>query len=129
MQGYDQPELWDPADFAHFKSQKHIMPSTWSLVGEELHIHMPEASYELSEVAHCPVYVSLAEALAYCKLHGARLMSEEEWVHIAGQQQLGNVAALRVQQLGSGGWEWTSTPFAPFPGTWLRLYDCHCYKF
>ena len=60
-----------------------------------------------------PPCCSLAEAQAYCRLHGGRVMSEAEWVHLAGS------AAARggeVAHLACDGWEWTCTEFAPFEG-------------
>ncbi len=59
----------------------------------------------------CPC--SLAEAQAYAKLHGARLLTEPEW-QLAMDSKAAAACALR--QLDSGGWEWTATPFAPLPG-------------
>ena len=56
---------------------------------------------------------SLAEAQAYCRLHGGRLMTEPEWELAAAAPDRG------ITQLCSGGWEWTASPFAPLPGEWL----------
>ncbi|KAL4447235.1 hypothetical protein ABPG77_007268 [Micractinium sp. CCAP 211/92] len=81
--------------------------------GQQLWVHMPEGSYRWEHVADCPVYVSLAEAQAYAKLHGARLLTEPEW-QLAMDSKVAAAGALR--QLDSGGWEWTATPFAPLPG-------------
>ncbi|HEY2629309.1 MAG TPA: SUMF1/EgtB/PvdO family nonheme iron enzyme, partial [Usitatibacter sp.] len=54
------------------------------------------------------VHVALAEAQAYCDWAGRRLASESEWelaARIAGDSfAWGDV------------WEWTATPFAPYPG-------------
>lgn len=55
-----------------------------------------------------PAWVSHAEASAYARWRGARLMTEAEW-HRA-------IEYGGVYQLDSNGWEWTSTAFAPFPG-------------
>jgi gamma-glutamyl hercynylcysteine S-oxide synthase len=54
-----------------------------------------------------PVYVTHEEASAYARWKGARLPTEAEW-HRAYD--------CGVPDLTGHGWEWTSTPFAPFPG-------------
>lgn len=97
-----------------------------------------------------PVYVTHAEASAYCRWRGARLPSEAEWHRMAygtrdGSERsypwgdaaprsaAGNfdlrgwdpaattafpeaASAWGVEDLVGNGWEWTATPFAPFPG-------------
>ncbi|TAN21464.1 MAG: ergothioneine biosynthesis protein EgtB [Acidobacteria bacterium] len=97
-----------------------------------------------------PVYVTHAEATAYCRWKGARLPSEAEWHRMtygtrdgsersfpwgeaAPQRAAGNfdlrgwdpasttafpeaASAWGVEDLVGNGWEWTATPFAPFPG-------------
>ena len=79
-----------------------------------------------------PVYVSHAEASAYCRWAGKGLPSEAQWqraaegataqgvrtawnprpvsVGISGRSNLG------VEDLFGNGWEWTSTLFSPFEG-------------
>ena len=54
------------------------------------------------------VHVSLAEAEAYCDWAGRRLPTESEW----------EFAARSAGESLSWGdvWEWTSTPFEPYPG-------------
>lgn len=112
--GYENPNLWNKADFSHFTATQHTMPSTWSMDATgEIHVHMPEGSFHWKKVAQCPVYCSLAEATAYCQLHGGRVMTEPELVHI-GYTAAG--ASGNVSDLNSGGWEWTSTPLEPFQG-------------
>jgi gamma-glutamyl hercynylcysteine S-oxide synthase len=83
-----------------------------------------------------PVYVSNVEAEAYARAHGLRLPSEAEFhCAVAGTSRspLDNVdfrswdpepvnavpdsrSVYGVEQLVGNGWEWTSTPFAPFAG-------------
>lgn len=117
--GYHNPDLWEKADFEHFSAIKHTMPSTWSMdTTGEIHVHMPEGSFHWREVSQCPVYCSLAEATAYCKLHGGRVMTEPELVHV-GNSTAGandNNTNNSLSDLNSGGWEWTATPLEPFQG-------------
>ena len=53
------------------------------------------------------VHVSALEAEAYCHWAGRRLPTEPEWEAAA---QLGAI------DWGNSVWEWTTTPFAPYPG-------------
>ena len=85
--------------------------------------------------ADWPVVASWAEAAAYARWRSARLPTEAEWHRAAegAPRDQGNVdfrhgsplpvgshpeGASRhgVLELVGNGWEWTATPFAPFPG-------------
>jgi gamma-glutamyl hercynylcysteine S-oxide synthase len=80
-----------------------------------------------------PVYVSQADAGAYARWRGWRLPTEAEYQRAAdgaspvvcdftswdpepaGSHPSG-ASRYGVEDLVGNGWEWTSTPFAPFPG-------------
>jgi len=80
-----------------------------------------------------PVYVSQAEATAYARWRGCRLPTEAEYQRAAVDAAPGlcdfsswdpepagsrpsGASRYGVEDLAGNGWEWTSTPFAPFPG-------------
>ena len=79
-----------------------------------------------------PVYVSYANASAYAKWIGKELPTEAEWQRASlGALPAGNYdcdswdplpvtafgpGASGIEDMHGNGWEWTSTPFAPFPG-------------
>jgi formylglycine-generating enzyme required for sulfatase activity len=80
-----------------------------------------------------PVYVSQAEASAYARWKGRRLMTEAEWHRAAQGATPGfcdfagfdpvdagsspqTASVYGVLDLIGNGWEWTSTVFAPFDG-------------
>ena len=135
-----------PGDFEYFKKNGLDMPATWSrekrkeenndncesrsedgtafasdsndtssINSQDIYVHMPEGSFHWKEVAHCPVYCSLAEASAYCRSHGGRIMTEPEYQNILSQNNASTVKT-KINGLENGGWEWTSTAFAPFKG-------------
>jgi formylglycine-generating enzyme required for sulfatase activity len=82
----------------------------------------------------CPVYATYEQASAYAAWRGGSLPTEAQWHRAAeGASPRGNLdfrfwdpvpvdatpegdSAWGVAQTIGNGWEWTSTPFAPFPG-------------
>lgn len=82
---------------------------------------------ETSLPLDCPVYATQVEAEAYARWRGKRLISEAEFHRLACQAPPAAAANFDFRHwdptpVGEGldlygnGWEWTSTPFAPFPG-------------
>jgi iron(II)-dependent oxidoreductase len=83
---------------------------------------------------NCPVYVTHQQAEAYARWRGAKLPTEAQFHRAAGEPPSSGNFGFRhwdpipvnasdaegcpgaPQQMYGNGWEWTSTPFAPFAG-------------
>lgn len=128
--GQTMPATWSMCD-------NNNSDSKGTIYDVKIKVHMPERSYDFIQVAHCPVYVSLSEAEAYINLMNVnscddndgsapyRLVTEAEWdaaieAKTAAAIRFGRELIeerdediLQVEQLDTGGWEWTSSVFAP----------------
>ena len=146
--GYGMRELWDDEGWEWTQAQGVTHPAFWertsptghrtSDIGQRWHWRGMFHSEPLP--ADCPVYVSHAEASAYARWKGRRLMTEAEWhraaegatpghVDFAGFDPIrvgshpGTESVYGVDELIGNGWEWTSTVFGPFGGfTPMRAY-------
>jgi ergothioneine biosynthesis protein EgtB len=146
--GYSKREFWDAEGWEWIQSQHVQHPAFWertSGVGPRTsdigHRYFWRAMFHSEPLPpDWPVYVSQAEASAYARWKGRRLMTEPEW-HRAAEGASGGHADFAsfdpvavgsyprsasihgVHDLIGNGWEWTSTVFAPFDGfTPMRSY-------
>jgi ergothioneine biosynthesis protein EgtB len=124
------PAFWlpaDPSDIGHRTSDI----GSWQWRGMFEALPLP---------ANWPVYVSHAEASAYARWKGRRLMTEPEFHRASEGATMGHAdfaghdpvpagshpetaSVHGVHDLIGNGWEWTSTIFAPFDGfTPMRSY-------
>jgi formylglycine-generating enzyme required for sulfatase activity len=113
--GYENQELWAPEDWKIISDAAtgRMCPATWTLTEDgDVWVHYPEASFHWRDVQDRPVWCSLAEARAFCAANKCRLMTEPEYERALAFDPHGH----RLQQLQSGGWEWTGSVFAPLPG-------------
>lgn len=113
--GYSDPTNWESQlDYEFFQQFK--APASWTLGSIEnrgdILVHAAEATYKWTDVADCPVYCSLAEASAFCKFKGSRVMTEFESILI----EKSDAAPEIIKSMSADGWEWTCTPFAPLVG-------------
>lgn len=140
--GYRDRRWWRDEDWAAIEAASIAHPHFWTRGGDGFlwrgmfeHVPLPMA---------WPVYVTWAEAAAYARWRGARLMTEAEYHRAAGggrypwggemprrapanfdfqrwdPEPVGASRAAAspygVYDLVGNGWEWTSTPFGPFAG-------------
>jgi ergothioneine biosynthesis protein EgtB len=105
--GYQNARWWSRAGTAWLMQQERASPRYWArgdggwVVRRFAHMIAPPP-YE-------PVrHVSLYEAQAWCSWAGRRLPTEAQWEYAATAR----VPGFRWGQL----WEWTASPFEPYPG-------------
>jgi ergothioneine biosynthesis protein EgtB len=146
--GYQDERWWRLPDREWLRSGHAAWPAFWVRRDGQWHWR---GMFDLVPLPPSwPVYVTYAEAAAYARWRGARLMSEAEFQRAAygtphgeerrfpwgddapdatrgvfdfrswdpepaGSHPAGR-SAWGVEDLVGNGWEWTSTPFAPFPG-------------
>ncbi|CAL1240863.1 ergothioneine biosynthesis protein EgtB [Candidatus Methylocalor cossyra] len=128
--GYRRPELWLADGWATARQRGWEAPLYWERI-DGAWWHMTLGGLRpLDE--HEPVcHVSFYEADAYARWRGRRLPSEAEWESAAaGQPILGNCRDTgryhpavadpprngAPSQLFGDVWEWTQSPYAPYPG-------------
>ncbi|MGA2953010.1 MAG: ergothioneine biosynthesis protein EgtB [Caulobacteraceae bacterium] len=127
--GYRRPELWMSDGWARALEEGWRAPLYWREVDGQWRSLTLGGEHPVDPGAPV-VHVSWYEADAFARWSGARLPSEAEWEHAAtGLPVAGNLApdgVMRPLPAGAsdGGlrqmfgdvWEWTSSPYAPYPG-------------
>ena len=107
--GYRDPGLWLAEGWDWIRAQGIEAPLYWRRREEgagwtAFTLHGQQPLEMDAPVAH----ISLFEADAYAHWAGARLPTEAEWEHAAGEGAL-------AQMFGHC-WQWTSSSYAPYPG-------------
>ena len=137
--GYGNRELWSDEGWEWIQADRVQHPAFWIARVPDPRPPIPDprlwqwrGMFEpLPLSPDWPVYVSQAEASAYARWKGRRLMTEPEFHRAAEGSTTGHFdfagfdpipvgshppSAAGVYDLVGNGWEWTSTVFAPFDG-------------
>lgn len=126
--GYEKPDLWLSDGWATINEQGWRRPLYWS---EDLTHEFTLAGDQPIDDAAPVAHVSYYEADACARWAGARLPTEAEWESAAANQPIagnfmdsrrwhpavaGAMAEGSDRQLYGDVWEWTASPYAPYPG-------------
>jgi dimethylhistidine N-methyltransferase len=128
--GYRNPMFWLSDGWAVVCAEAWEAPLYWQNLDNVWHVMTLSGMRPIDP--HAPVtHISFYEADAYARWRGKRLPTEAEWEHahaIAGDAK-GNLSASRyyrplaaqdrtapLKQMIGDVWEWTASPYAPYPG-------------
>jgi ergothioneine biosynthesis protein EgtB len=121
--GYAESSLWLSDGWATVNQEGWTRPLYWS---EDLASEFTLGGVRAIDDAAPVTHISLYEADAFARWAGARLPTEFEWeTAVAGESVEGNllqsgflhpVSGASEKQFYGDAWEWTSSPYAPYPG-------------
>ncbi|MEM9569972.1 MAG: ergothioneine biosynthesis protein EgtB [Pseudomonadota bacterium] len=125
--GYQTPGHWLSDGFARAQAETWQAPLYWHKIGEQWHTMTLSGPQRVNLEA--PVtHISFYEADAYATWAGARLPTEQEWEVAARESSMAGTFAgcgyFQPQVQTSSDqtyyfgdvWEWTASPFTPYPG-------------
>ncbi|MCB1560680.1 MAG: ergothioneine biosynthesis protein EgtB [Xanthomonadales bacterium] len=122
--GYRDPQWWLSDGWAAVQSEAWKAPLYWRRDGKRW-LRFSNRGLMSVDPREPVCHLSYFEADAYARFRGARLPTEAEWEHLAGQQTRNGEfadsgrlepAALAARSFGGNVWEWTQSPYAPYPG-------------
>ncbi len=111
--GYRQRSLWTPEGWQWREQENVTAPEYW-IPTEDGQAFAYAGPFGLREIARDEPVSSLSwfEADAYARWIGKRLPTEAEWEYAAGEGEIPGTV-----------WQWTSSPFLPYPGFVAFPYD------
>ncbi len=127
--GYEKPDLWLSDGWEVARTRDWKAPLYWKK-RDGAWFHFTLSGLEKLPAGDPVCHVSYYEADAFARWAGARLPREGEWEHAAAGVPLegnfvesgelhpraGKTRDTRLQQLFGDVWEWTASPYVPYPG-------------
>lgn len=105
--GYSRPQLWLSDGWDAVQAQGWTAPLYWD------HDELGWTRFSLAgrqpvNLAEPVTHISYYEADAFARWAGCRLPTEQEWEVAA--------SALAIEQVEGSAWQWTRSPYVPYPG-------------
>lgn len=126
--GYEQPELWLSDGWAQATAQGWRAPLYWSPGPDGQWTVFTLTGSRAVDPEEPVSHVSFYEADAFARWRGARLPSEAEWERAASAGSAGAASdrpslhprraapGRGLRQMFGAVWQWTASPYAPYPG-------------
>jgi gamma-glutamyl hercynylcysteine S-oxide synthase len=111
--GYTRPDLWDDAGRGWLATAGRSAPAHWRLTPQGWSVRSFDRWRPLNP-ERAMQHVNAFEAQAWSSWAGRRLPTEAEWEKAASDGLLPTPGAV---------WEWTATPFRPYPGFAADPYE------
>jgi ergothioneine biosynthesis protein EgtB len=112
--GHGDARCWSAPGWAWRSAQPSVAPRYLRREGQGWQ-HWRHGRWQALDLAEAACHLSFHEAEAWCRWAGRRLPTEAEWERAA----LSRPGRFRWADV----WEWTASPFAPFPG-----FEPHPYR-